>query len=54
MRALGSQCKEIGSAVASLERVSALDLFGRDGSDGSGVEACKTCSGISVEVSCTA
>lgn len=54
MRALGSQGEEIGSAIASLERMCALDLLGRDGSDRSGVDACETCSRITIEVSCTA
>jgi hypothetical protein len=54
MRALGSQCKEIGGAVASLEELCDLGLLGRDCSDRSGVETCEACSGITVKVSCTA
>jgi hypothetical protein len=53
MGSLGSKCEEIGGAIASLERVGALDLFSRNGSDGSRVDASETCSGIPVQVSGT-
>jgi hypothetical protein len=54
MRALGSQGEKVGGAVASLQRMGALDLLGGHGGDGGGVDTSETDSGITVEVSGTA
>ena len=51
MTSLGSQCEEVGGAVGKFHGRRALGLFGRDGGEGSGVDASESSSRITVKVS---